>query len=57
MEGLAPETPLRRCSGWTSSFVASPELAKQGEVTLQQGDALSQIQVSPAPEKETVSSA
>ncbi len=46
MEGSAPETPLRRCSGWTSSFVASLELAKQGEVVLEQDQAFSPIQVS-----------
>lgn len=48
MQGSAPETALRRCSGWTSIFVASLELAKQGEVTLEQGEAFSPIQVSPA---------
>ncbi len=49
MEGSAPETALRRCSGWTSSFVASLELAKQGKVTLEQDGDFSAIQVSQAP--------
>ncbi len=51
MEGSAPETALRRRSGWTSSFVTSLELAKQGEATLEQDQAFSSIQVSPAVEK------
>ena len=52
----APETELRRCSGWTSSFVASLELAKQGEVTLEQGEDFGPIQVSPALAERTVAS-
>ena len=56
MEGSAPETALRRCSGWTSSFVASLDLAKQGEVTLEQGEDFGPIRVSPALAERTVSS-
>ncbi len=56
MEGLAPETALRRCSGWTSSFVASLELAKQGRVTLEQDEDFSAIQVSQAPAERQASS-
>ncbi len=44
-----PDAALRRCSGWTSTFVASLELAKQGRVTLEQGEDFSAIQVSQAP--------
>ena len=56
MEGSTPETALRRRSGWTSSFVASLELAKQGEVVLEQGEDFSPIQVSPALAERTASS-
>jgi len=45
----APETALRRRSGWTSTFAASLDLAKQGRVTLDQDRDFSAIQVSQAP--------
>ncbi len=47
----APEPPaealLRRRSAWTSTFVASLELAKQGDVVLAQDGAWTPIQVKP----------
>jgi segregation and condensation protein A len=36
--GHAPEAPLRRYSAWASTFSASLELAKQGDVVLAQAD-------------------
>jgi segregation and condensation protein A len=57
LERLLPEDPpaavsdaraaLRRRSAWSSTFVASLELAKQGEAVLEQGDFLGPIQVGP----------
>jgi segregation and condensation protein A len=44
--GAPPEGGLRRSSRWTSTFVASLELAKQGEVLLDQDTIFSPIQVS-----------
>ena len=43
--GTPHDTELRRRSRWTSTFTASLELAKQGEVALTQEDAFSPIQV------------
>ena len=45
--GAAPEGGLRGRSRWTSTLTASLELAKQGEVALEQEEAFSPIQVSP----------
>ena len=45
--GAAPESALRGRSRWTSTFVASLELAKQGHVVLEQEEEFSPIQVSP----------
>jgi len=49
-DGAEAETQpvLRRRSAWTSTFIASLELARQGEVTLAQDDTFAPIQVSPA---------
>jgi len=55
LERLLPEDPaasgppvaLRRRSAWSSTFVASLELAKQGEAVLDQTDFLGPIQVGP----------
>ena len=44
---------LRRRSGWTSTFVASLELARQGEVRLVQNDTFAAIQVSLAISRQT----
>ena len=44
----APRSALRRRSAWSSTFVASLELAKQGEVALDQKTAFTSIHVSPA---------
>ena len=43
--GAAPDTGLRGRSGWTSTFVASLELAKQGDVVLGQEEAFAPISV------------
>ncbi len=43
-----PETALRQRSAWTSTFVASLELAKQGEVGLDQGGTFAPIRVLPS---------
>ena len=40
--------PLRRRSAWSSTLIASLELAKQGEVVLGQGDDFQSIYVAPA---------
>jgi len=56
VQGSVPETALRRRSGWTSIFVASLELAKQGEVMLEQDQAFGPIHVSPALAERTVPS-
>jgi segregation and condensation protein A len=45
----ATEALVRRRSAWTSTFAASLELARQGEVALAQEDAFTAIHVSPAP--------
>jgi segregation and condensation protein A len=53
-ERLLPSAPdrqvshLRARSAWTSTFVATLELAKQGEVTLEQDGGFTPIRVSPA---------
>ena len=39
---------LKRCSAWASTFVASLELAKAGEVRLMQEEAFSMVHVRPA---------
>jgi chromatin segregation and condensation protein Rec8/ScpA/Scc1 (kleisin family) len=44
--GAPPEGGLRRRSRWTSTFVASLELPKQGEVTLDQDTVFTAIRVS-----------
>ena len=43
--GAAPESALRGRSRWTSTFVASLELAKQGEVVLTQGGSFAPISI------------
>ena len=43
--GETPESALRGRSRWTSTFIASLELAKQGEVALEQEEAFSPIQI------------
>ena len=45
--GAAPESASRGRSRWTSTFVASLELAKQGEVGLTQEEAFAPISVQP----------
>lgn len=44
---LEPENTLRGRSRWTSTFVASLELAKQGEVVLEQEGSFAPISVQP----------
>jgi len=44
--GAVPESGMRARSRWTSTFVAGLELAKQGDVALEQDAAFSPIQVS-----------
>lgn len=44
-----PSDGMRRRSGWTSTFVASLELAKQGEVSLAQDGTFTTIRASAAP--------
>ena len=44
--GAPPESELRRRSRWTSTLVASLELAKQGDIVLAQEEPFSPIQVS-----------
>jgi len=44
--GGVPESDLRGRSRWTSTFVTGLELAKQGDVALDQDAAFSPIQVS-----------
>jgi len=52
-EVAAAEVPaepmLKKRAAWTSTFIASLELAKQGEVALAQEDRFTAIHVSPAP--------
>jgi len=43
--GAAPESALRGRSRWTSTFVASLELAKQGEVALKQEGSFAPISI------------
>ena len=43
--GTPHDTGLRGRSGWTTTFVASLELAKQGEVALEQEDSFASISV------------
>lgn len=43
--GAAPESALRGRSRWTSTFVASLELAKQGEVVLTQDGSFAPISI------------
>jgi len=43
--GAAPESALRGRSSWTSTFTASLELAKEGDVVLQQEEAFAPITV------------
>jgi segregation and condensation protein A len=43
------EPVLKQRAAWTSTFIASLELAKQGEVALAQEDRFTAIHVSPAP--------
>lgn len=52
--GGAPPSrgPLRRRSAWSSTFAASLELAKQGEVGLEQESGFAPIHVAPAPAQE-----
>ena len=45
--GAAPEDALRGRSRWTSTFTASLELAKQGDVALTQDEAFAPISVQP----------
>ena len=45
--GAAPESALRGRSRWTSTFTASLELAKQGDIVLEQKETFSPIQVGP----------
>lgn len=46
--GDAPCRALRRRSGWAATFVAGLELAKQGDVVMDQGDDFEPIHVAPA---------
>jgi chromatin segregation and condensation protein Rec8/ScpA/Scc1 (kleisin family) len=41
--GDAPRRALRRRSGWASTFVAGLELAKQGDVVMEQQDTFKPI--------------
>jgi segregation and condensation protein A len=43
-----PESVLNTRAAWTSTFIASLELAKQGEAALAQEDRFTAIHVSPA---------
>ena len=47
--GSPIEPLLKKRAAWTSTFIASLELAKQGEVALAQEDRFTAIHVSPAP--------
>jgi segregation and condensation protein A len=47
--GISAEPVLKQRAAWTSTFVASLELAKQGDVALAQEDRFAAIHVSPAP--------
>lgn len=49
-EGAPPSRgPLRRCSAWSSTFAASLEMAKQGELKLAQESGFAPIHVGPVP--------
>jgi segregation and condensation protein A len=47
--GISAEPALKERAAWASTFVASLELAKQGEAALAQTNGFSAIHVSPAP--------
>jgi len=47
--GSSAEPALKQRAAWTSTFIASLELAKQGEVALAQEDRFTAIHVRPAP--------
>ena len=47
--GIPADPGLRQRAAWTSTFVASLELAKQGNVAMAQTDGFTAIHVSPAP--------
>jgi len=47
--GIPAAPVLKQRAAWTSTFVASLELAKQGNVALAQADGFTSIHVSPAP--------
>jgi segregation and condensation protein A len=47
--GISAEPVLKQRAAWTSTFIASLELAKQGDVALAQEDRFTAIHVSPAP--------
>ena len=55
LDQLLPEvtendiSPFRKRSAWTSTLIASLELAKQGDVSLAQADPFAVVHVSPAP--------
>lgn len=46
--GSGIETTLKRRSAWISTFVASLELAKAGEIRLAQDEAFGMVHVRPA---------
>ncbi|HEY0205857.1 MAG TPA: hypothetical protein VGC15_17065 [Acetobacteraceae bacterium] len=46
--GSGIEATLKRRSAWTSTFVASLELAKAGEIRLAQDEAFGMVHVRPA---------
>jgi segregation and condensation protein A len=46
---IPAEPTLRKRAAWTSTFIASLELVKQGDLALAQPDAFTTIHVSPAP--------
>jgi segregation and condensation protein A len=48
-DGMPAESALMQRAAWTSTFIASLELAKQGEAALAQADRFTAIHVSPAP--------
>jgi segregation and condensation protein A len=47
-EGIPAESALKQRAAWTTTFIASLELAKQGEAALAQEDRFTAIHVSPA---------
>jgi segregation and condensation protein A len=48
-DGMPAESALKQRAAWTSTFIASLELAKQGDVALTQEDRFTAIHVSRAP--------